>query len=464
MRQKKNLKRCIGIQVLVLMLIIGLFAIIPTQSQTVHAATKPKLNKQSVRLIKGQTTKLKLKGAKGTIKWKSSKKSVASVSKKGMIKARKKGSTKISAKYAGKTYKCKVWVEVPKISKTALALEIGQTETLAMQGTKQKVTWSSKQPEIAEVNATGVVTAKVAGVTTITAQIGNKKYACAVTIKEVSTQLGVTDTKPEETKPQPSEEIQSQQPEETKPQESEEIKPQQPEEIQPVEGISMYVQDSVVTTEDSMTSVMIENNTTEKITICDGYAIEKKEEEQWIKIPMDEEVDENELGGIISPGDSESSWIYFYKMAEWDSLEVGDYRITKIIKIGNEKKVLRAEFSCIQGILMVSMLPTGSCVIPTSQTSFEVEIKNYSNMDINVHLPCRLEKLVGFEWVDWNLGWLETDHIPSMRPQEALTYEMFLEPAYEGIEACEPGEYRVTTEFYAQNQSMVGYVYFKIVE
>lgn len=69
-----------------------------------------KLSKKYVTICKGTSYKLKLTGTKASeVKWKSKNSRVAKV-KKGKITAVKKGTTYITAKYKGKTYKCKVVV------------------------------------------------------------------------------------------------------------------------------------------------------------------------------------------------------------------------------------------------------------------------------------------------------------------------------------------------------------------
>lgn len=58
----------------------------------------------------------------------------------------------------------------------------GETFTLKA-NTSKKVTYSSKNPSVASVSNKGVVKAKKAGTTAITAKIGNKKYNCKITVK-----------------------------------------------------------------------------------------------------------------------------------------------------------------------------------------------------------------------------------------------------------------------------------------
>ena len=121
-----------------------------------QAASKVRINKKKLVLIKGQTYKLKVKGTKKKAKWKSSKKSVVTVNRKGKITARKKGSAVVSAKVGGKTYKCKVTVETPSISRTNLNVTIFSTANLYIKGTSQEVYWYSDDNSIAAVSNDGV--------------------------------------------------------------------------------------------------------------------------------------------------------------------------------------------------------------------------------------------------------------------------------------------------------------------
>lgn len=70
-----------------------------------------------------------------------------------------------------------------KLSETRKTLEIGQSLTLKVKGTNQKVKWSSDDTWVAEVNKTGKVTAKNEGTATITAKVSKKALKCKVTVK-----------------------------------------------------------------------------------------------------------------------------------------------------------------------------------------------------------------------------------------------------------------------------------------
>ena len=82
-----------------------------------EAKSKPKLSAKSKTMYVGKTTTIKLKNA-GKVKWKTSKKSVVSISKKKKnkvwIKAKKAGTATITATYKKKTYKCRITVKEKK--------------------------------------------------------------------------------------------------------------------------------------------------------------------------------------------------------------------------------------------------------------------------------------------------------------------------------------------------------------
>ncbi|MBR2547269.1 MAG: hypothetical protein IKF07_03650 [Eubacterium sp.] len=85
-----------------------------------YAATKKiHLSKKTVSLYVDDTSTQKLINKKGKtikatkVKWKSANTAVAKISKKGKITAVKAGTTKMTAKYSGKTYKFTVKVNIP---------------------------------------------------------------------------------------------------------------------------------------------------------------------------------------------------------------------------------------------------------------------------------------------------------------------------------------------------------------
>ena len=100
----KNLMK--RVMCLALILMMSFIMVVPA-----NAASKPRLSKYSVTVTAGYTTTLKVKGTSKKVKWSSSNKNVAVVSKKGKIKAKKAGITTITAKIGSTKLNCKVTVK-----------------------------------------------------------------------------------------------------------------------------------------------------------------------------------------------------------------------------------------------------------------------------------------------------------------------------------------------------------------
>ena len=122
----------------------------------------------------------------------SSNKKVVTVSKKGVITAKKSGTAKITVKAGKKKVTVKVTVE--KVAPTGMnkvpeskTLKKGKSFTikpkLTPSGAETKITYSSSNKKIATVNAKGKVTAKKKGTATITVKAGNVIRTCVVTVK-----------------------------------------------------------------------------------------------------------------------------------------------------------------------------------------------------------------------------------------------------------------------------------------
>ena len=69
------------------------------------------MNKSKATIYVGETVTLKLKNNKKKVKWSSSNKKVAAVSKKGKVKGKKAGKATITAKVGKKKYNCKITVK-----------------------------------------------------------------------------------------------------------------------------------------------------------------------------------------------------------------------------------------------------------------------------------------------------------------------------------------------------------------
>ena len=130
---------------------VSLFAIrfVNTKSNT----PKMKLNKKSVTLTVGNSQKLKVRNLPDTAKvtWKSSKKSVASVSKKGRVKAKKKGKTTITCRITygkksakTKSLKCKVTVTGEKKTKKSVVYMTKEISPEGLMAVYKRLNWNAK--------------------------------------------------------------------------------------------------------------------------------------------------------------------------------------------------------------------------------------------------------------------------------------------------------------------------------
>ena len=158
-----------------------------------------KLNITSLVLQKKQSTRsVKVTMANGdSVKsWKSSNNKIATVDKKGVIKAQNKtGNAKITVTLkSGKSATVKVKVQKAKVKTTKLnnlkskiSLKKGKTVTLKPGITpvtsQEKVTYKSSNKKIATVNTKGVIKGQKKGTVTITVQSGKCSKKIKVTVK-----------------------------------------------------------------------------------------------------------------------------------------------------------------------------------------------------------------------------------------------------------------------------------------
>lgn len=147
----------------------------------------------------GQKEKVSLKakvypaGAEQKVVWKSSKKSVVSVSSKGVLTAKKTGKAVITATASnGVRAKCTVTVKkAPKklsLTTKARTLKKGKTYQIKAKfpaGTcSHKLTFKSSKKSVAAVSSTGKVRAKKKGRAVITVKTFNgKKAKIKITVK-----------------------------------------------------------------------------------------------------------------------------------------------------------------------------------------------------------------------------------------------------------------------------------------
>ena len=158
-----------------------------------------KLNATSIKLQKKQTTKkIKVTMANGdSVKsWTSSNKKIATVDKKGVIKAGKKtGTARITVTLkSGKKANLKVKVQTSKVKTTKISglkknviLKKGQKLALkpviSPLTSQEKVIYTSSNKKVATVSKRGTITAKKKGTVKITVRSGRKSYVVKVKVR-----------------------------------------------------------------------------------------------------------------------------------------------------------------------------------------------------------------------------------------------------------------------------------------
>ena len=163
------------------------------------------------KIQKGEKLRLYVKGYKKSkkVKWKSSNKKIASISKSGVVTGKKGGTCKITAKIGKKRYKAKIFVLAGErivykhnasskspsnrhnsvfvtLNINEKNLYIGQSIILKVSGTKRKITWKSSNSKVATVSSKGYVVSKGEGQAVITASYKDSKYIyeldCKITV------------------------------------------------------------------------------------------------------------------------------------------------------------------------------------------------------------------------------------------------------------------------------------------
>ena len=169
--------------------------------QVASPVTGITLDQTSMTLDKGTTGKLTAtlspEGSTGVIHWTSSNDNVASVDQDGTVSAKNSGTVKITATVNGLSASCDVTVVNPLKGITITApgdrhnLKKGQTLQLTVvpdpEDAEGDLTakWESLDPDVADVDADGLVTAKADGNTSIRATVGEFSAEYAIQVKEI---------------------------------------------------------------------------------------------------------------------------------------------------------------------------------------------------------------------------------------------------------------------------------------
>ncbi len=182
----------------------ALAVVMAVPSVPVPAQAAVKLSVSDCVLSIGDKLNLDVNGAKEKSgKYKSSKKKLATVTKDGVVTAKKTGNAKITWKKGNKKYTCKVKVvKAPVLSKKKLEVNAGMKETVTVNkygNKKLTVTWTSSDKKIAKVSG-GKITGISEGETVIKAKIkGYKKTWTRKVTVTVKGNGGVTTSTPDAT-------------------------------------------------------------------------------------------------------------------------------------------------------------------------------------------------------------------------------------------------------------------------
>lgn len=114
----------------------------------------PYISTKSVTLNQGDTKKLSITGASGTITWKSSNTAVATVSKSGTVTAKSSGKATITAKDKKNTYSCAVTVKEQRITASETSITSNSVATITLtiknKAKDEVLTYSSSNKNIAD--------------------------------------------------------------------------------------------------------------------------------------------------------------------------------------------------------------------------------------------------------------------------------------------------------------------------
>lgn len=153
------------------------------------------LNKKSWTIYTGQKNVYQLKAKVapkgGTVTWKSSKPSIASIDENGKITPKKAGKVTITAKAGGVSATCEVTVKKPSLTLNgSKTVYLNHPVSLGAKASPSaQIKWSSSDRKVARVNSKGVVTGYKTGTAIITAKAHGITKACKVTVKKPSLKI-----------------------------------------------------------------------------------------------------------------------------------------------------------------------------------------------------------------------------------------------------------------------------------
>ncbi len=177
------MKKSTGEKIFVLWLLVlaGVF-LMPKGAE----AAKSKVSPIEVQLSVGNTKTLKINNTKKKVSWTSNNESVAKVSSKGVVTARKKGTAAITAKVFNKRYKYRVKVTDAKLNVSQCTIPLNADKQLKFITYSGKdAVWKSDNIKVATVTKNGIVKGINPGTAVISAKLQSSTYKCRVTVIRV---------------------------------------------------------------------------------------------------------------------------------------------------------------------------------------------------------------------------------------------------------------------------------------
>ena len=195
---------CLVLLFLISSPVSGRIKLLAREVLTEEKVAEPKLNATDISMVTDDEFTLKVYNLteNQSLQFKSDDSSIVSVSKSGKLSALKVGETTITVTVKGapqnaSPLKCKVYVGPPAISVrltlSELTIEVGKKKSLQVilkpNTTAESAVFTSIDPDVVAVSATGKLIAKAPGKTYVMSAINNGRYdLCLVTVVEAESE------------------------------------------------------------------------------------------------------------------------------------------------------------------------------------------------------------------------------------------------------------------------------------
>lgn len=146
------------------------------------------LNKKNISLENGSSEVLTAVTSNGhPVRFKSGKKSIATVDENGLITAKKPGKTTITVTADQTSVSCSVTVKKPTVKLNRNSVSLYRTKKVRLTvktSSKSEPAWKSNKKGVATVDENGLVTAVKNGTAIITVTVDGVSKSCEVTVKK----------------------------------------------------------------------------------------------------------------------------------------------------------------------------------------------------------------------------------------------------------------------------------------